>query len=207
MVEVGMGNPRSVIEGKAPGGSGQVDMKIAFEVSSEDVNGQKDTGQEAPLGSELFDDVGGERWQEVQEMAIDPEEGLKLGGQRPGDMLPDGVGEGVERGVDPMVGGFFSAGGAETGFAGMRGFDLATTGGTDPYMPAEETRSTDEHFEHIDNNRFAEEVPMGQKEPPPVAVVEEEVSEFDRTADEFHQGKIYDLNADENKSCCPLRAA
>ena len=122
-------------------------------------------------------------------------------------MLPGGIREVVERGLDPMVGGFFSTRGAETGFAGMRGFDLAATGGADPYMPAEESRSTDEHLEHIDKNRFADEVPMGQKEPPPVAVVEEEVSEFDPAADEFHQGKIYDLNAEESKSCCPLRAA
>ena len=57
-----------------------MDMEIAFEVSSEGVNGQKDTGQKASLGSELFDDVGGERWEEVQELAIHPEEGLKLGG-------------------------------------------------------------------------------------------------------------------------------
>jgi len=122
-------------------------------------------------------------------------------------MLPDGVREGVERGLDPVIGGFFTAGGAETRFAGMRDLDASATGGADKDMPAEEGRATDEHFEHIDKNRFANEVPMGQKEPPPVAVVEEEVSEFDPAADEFHQGKIYDLNADENKSCCPLRAA
>ena len=74
-------------------------------------------------------------------------------------------------------------------------------------MPTEERRSTDEHFQHIDNNRFAEEVPMGQKETPPVAVVEEDVSEFDPAADEFHNGRLYDLNEEESNSCCPLRAA
>jgi hypothetical protein len=109
--------------------------------------------------------------------------------------------------LDPVVGGFFATGGAKTRFAGMRGFDLATTGGADKDMPAEERGSTDEHFEHIDNNRFADKVPMGQKEPPPVAMVEEDVSEFDGTADEFHSGKIYDLTPYESKSCCPLRAA
>jgi hypothetical protein len=98
--------------------------------------------------------------------------------------------------LDPVVGGFFLAGGTETGFAGMRGFDLATTGGADKDMPAEKGRSTDEQFKHIDNNRFADEVPMGQKESPPVAVVEEEVSEFDRIADEFHNGRLYDLNVE-----------
>ena len=122
-------------------------------------------------------------------------------------MLPDGVREGVERGLDPVIGSFFSAGGAETRFAGMRGLDASATGGADKDMPAEEGRATDEHVEHIDKNRFANEVPMGQKEPPPVAVVEKEVSEFDGTADEFHSGRLSDLNADENKSCCPLRAA
>jgi len=122
-------------------------------------------------------------------------------------MLPGGIREGVERGLDPMVGGFFATRGTETGFAGMRGLDASVTGGADKDMPAEERGSTDEHLQHIDNNRFADEVPMSQKESPPVAVVEEDVSEFDWAADEFHQGKIYDLNADENKSCCPLRAA
>lgn len=111
-------------------------------------------------------------------------------------MLPDGVREGVERGLDPVIGGFFAAGGAETRFAGMRGLNISATSGADKDMPAEESRSTDEHFQHIGNNRFADEAPMGQKEPPPVAVVEEEVSEFDPAADEFHIGKLYDLNAD-----------
>ena len=111
-------------------------------------------------------------------------------------MLPSGIRKGVERGLDPVVGGFFSAGGAKTRFAGMRGFDLATTGGTNPDMPTEESRSTDEHLQHIDKNRFADEIPMGQKEPPPVAVVEEEVSEFDSAADEFHSARLCDLNAD-----------
>ena len=120
-------------------------------------------------------------------------------------MLPDGVWEGVERGMDPMVGGLFAAGGAETRFAGMRGLDASATGGADKDMPAEEGRATDEHVEHIDTNRFANEVPMGQKEPPPVAVVEKEVSEFDPTADEFHSGTLYDLNAGESKSRYPLR--
>ena len=129
-------------------------------------------------------------------MAIDPEEGLQGFGECPGDMLPGGIREVVERGLDPVVGGFFATGGAETGFAGMRGLHASATGGADKDMPAEECRSTDEQFEHIDKNRFAEEVPMGQKEPPPVAVVEEDVSEFDGAADEFHNGRLCDLNAD-----------
>ena len=122
-------------------------------------------------------------------------------------MLPNGVGESVEGGFDPVVSGFFATGGTETGFAGMGGLDASATSGADKDMPAEECRSTDEPFEHIDKNRFAEEVPMGQKEPPPVAMIEKEVSEFDGTADEFHSGRLPDLNTEESKSCCPLRAA
>jgi hypothetical protein len=196
MVEVGVGNPCLVIEGKATGGGGQMDMNIAFEVPSERVNGQEDAGKEAALGSQSFDDGSGERWKSVEEVAIDPEERLQGVGKCPGDMLPDGGGEGVEGGLNPMVGGFFATRGTETGFAGMRGLDASVTGGADKDMPAEECRSTDEHLQHIDKNRFAEEVPMGQKEPPPVAVVEEDVSEFDGTADEFHNGRLYDLNVD-----------
>jgi hypothetical protein len=122
-------------------------------------------------------------------------------------MLPGGIREVVERGLDPVIGGFFAAGGAETRFTGMRGLDASMTSEADKDMPAEECRSTDEHFKHIDDNRFADEIPMGQKESPPVAIVEEEVSEFDSAADEFHSGRLCDLNADKSKSCCPLRAA
>ena len=123
MVEVGMGNPLLVIEGKAPDGGGE-ETKIAFQIPSERVDGQEDAGQEAPLGGELFDEVGGKWGEEVKKMAIDPEEGLQWFGECPGDMLPDGVGEGVERSFDPVVGGLFPAGGTETGFAGMRGLML-----------------------------------------------------------------------------------
>ena len=207
MVEVGMRNPLSVIEGKAPDGGGEVDMNIAFQIPSERVDGQEDAGQEAPLGGELFDEVGGKWGEEVKKMAIDPEEGLQWFGECPGDMLPDGVGEGVEGGFDPVVSGFFATGGTETGFAGMWGLDASATGGANEDMPTKERRSADKHLQHIDNNRLADKVPMGQKEPPPVAVVEKKVSEFDEAADEFHRGRLSDFNAEERKSCCPLRAA
>ena len=119
-------------------------------------------------------------------------------------MLPGGIREGVERGLYPVVGGFFATGGAKTRLAGMRGLHASATGGTDKDMPAEKRGSTDEHLQHIDKNRFADEVPMGQKESPPVAVVEEDVSEFDGTADEFHNRRLYDLNAEESKKLLPV---
>ena len=78
MVEVGVGNPPLVIEGKAPGGGGEVDMDIAFEVSPEGVNGQEDAGQEVMLSGKSFNDVGGEWRKGVKEMAIHPEEGLRV---------------------------------------------------------------------------------------------------------------------------------
>lgn len=79
MVEIGVGNPLLAIEGKATGGGGEMDMEIPFEVSSEGVNGQEDAGQEVMLSGKPFDDVGGEWRKGVQEMAIRPKEGLKLG--------------------------------------------------------------------------------------------------------------------------------
>ena len=79
MVEIGVGNPFLVIEGKAAGGGGEVEMDIAFEISPESVNGQEDTGQEVMLSGKPFDDVGGEWRKGVKEMAIRPKEGLKLG--------------------------------------------------------------------------------------------------------------------------------
>jgi hypothetical protein len=153
-----------VIEGKVPGGGGEVEMDVTFQVPSERVDGQQDAGQEALLGGELLDDVNGKGREGIQEMAI-------------------------------------------TRFAGMRGLHASATGGADKDMPTGESRSTDEPFEHIDKNRFADEAPMGQKEPPPIAVVEEDIPEVDGSADEFHSGKLYPLAPAESKSCCPLRAA
>ena len=58
----------------------------------------------------MFDDVGGEEWEAVKKVTIHPEERLKRSGERPGHMLPEGVGQGVDGGIDPIIGGLFSAG-------------------------------------------------------------------------------------------------
>ena len=79
----------------------------------------------------------------------------------------------------------------------MRGLDTAKTFWTDKDMPAEELGSAGEHFKHIDNNSDANQLAMGKKETPPIAVVEKDISEFDMTADEFHKGTIVNLNAGE----------
>lgn len=140
-----------------------MDVEIAFKVPSECVDGQIDAGQEVMLRGQLFDDVGGERRNRVKEVAIDPEKGLEVGRQGPGDMLPCRVWKGVESGFNPIVGGFFAAGGTETRFTGMRRFDPAEAFWTDKDMPAEERGAAGEHFKHIDNNGDADQLAVGKK--------------------------------------------
>jgi hypothetical protein len=107
-------------------------------------------------------------------------------------MLPEGVGQGVDGGIDPIVGGLFSAGGAEAGFAGMRGLDAFKALRTHERMVAEEGGVADQHFEDIDNDSGTNQLGVRQPESPPVAVVEKNISDFDMTADEFHGGSLLD---------------
>jgi len=114
VVKIGVRDPSAVIQGKSADGGRQMDVEIAFKISAESVDGQIDAGQEVMLRGQLFDDVGGERRNRVEEVAIDPEEGLEVGRHGPGDMLPCRVWKGVEGRFNPMVGGLFSAGGTES---------------------------------------------------------------------------------------------
>lgn len=197
MVEISAFNPGIIIKSQAAGRGGKMDMEVAFEIAAESVVGKEDAGDEVILGGELFNDAGGEGRDFVKEMTIEPEEGLKFKRQRPGDMLPDSVGERVKSGFDPIVGGLFTAGGTETGFAGMRGLEAAKAFWADKHMPAEQRSSAGKHFKHIKNNGFTHQFSMAKKEPPPVAVIDKDVPDFDMTADEFHRGTIINLNVGE----------
>ena len=197
MIKISIANPAFEIRRQTAGGGGKMDMEIAFEVAAKSVVGKEDAGDEVILGGELFNDAGGKGRDFIKEMTIEPEEGLKFKRQSPGDMLPDGVGERVKSGFDPIVGGLFTAGGTETGFAGMRGIEATKAFWADKHMPTEQRRSAGKHFKHIKNNGFTNQFSMAKKEPPPVAVVEEDVPDFDMTADEFHRGTIINLNVGE----------
>lgn len=197
MMEISAFNPGIMIKSQAAGSGGKVNMEVAFEIAAESVGGKEDTGNEVILGGELFNDAGGDRRDFIEEMAIEPEEGLKFKRQSPGDLLPGGIGERVKSGFNPVVSGFFAAGGTETGFAGMRGVEAAKAFWTDKHMPAEKRSSAGKHFKHIKNNGFANQFSMAKKEPPPVAVIDEDIPDFDMTTDEFHRGTIVNLNVGE----------
>lgn len=57
-------------------------------------------------------------------------------------------------------------------------------------MIAERGGATDEHFQDIDNDADTELLPVGDSKTPTVAIVEEDVSKFNVTADKFHGGNI-----------------
>lgn len=193
-MEIGLANPALIIRRQTAGGGGKMNMEIAFEITTESVDGKVDAGDEVFFCGELFNDAGGEGRDFIEEMTINPEEGLQFGRQSPCDMLPDGVGESVKSGFDPVVGGFFPAGGTEARFTGVRRLDLAEAFGTDKDMPAKKGSSAGKHFKHIKNNGFTNQLSMAEKEPPPIAVIDEDVPDFDMTADEFHKRNIANLN-------------
>lgn len=121
-------------------------------------------------------------------------------------MLPNGVRECVKSGFNPVVSVLFAAGGTKAGFAGMRRFNRTQTFRADKDMPAKQRSPAGKHFEHIDDNGRSDQFLMTNKEFPPIAVVNKNVSDFDLTADEFHKGNIVKLNVDERKSCPVLGA-
>ena len=79
----------------------------------------------------------------------------------------------------------------------MRGVEATKAFWTDKHMPAEKRSATGKHFKHIKNNGFTDQFSMAKKEPPPVAVIDEDIPDFDFTADEFHRGTIVNLNVAE----------
>lgn len=144
----------------------------------------------------LFDDVGGEERETVKKVTIAPKERLKDRGNRPCHMLPDGVGQGVNSGFDPVVSRLFATGRTETGFAGVWGLDALKTLRTDERMVAEKRGAADQHFKDVDDDAGTNQLGVRQPETPPVAVVEKDVPEFDLSTDEFHGSNILNKNVD-----------
>ena len=92
MGEIDVGYPGGAILGKSPGGSGQMDVAVALQVAAKSMEGQIDAWEEVFFSGPLFNDVGGEERKAVEEVTINPEKRLKGSGERPGHMLPKGVG-------------------------------------------------------------------------------------------------------------------
>ena len=146
MIEVSFPNPRGMAEGKSTGRSGEMDMDIPLEVSAKGVDGKKDTGEKTLFERPIFNDSCSDERDKVHEVAVKPEKDPKFCWHGKGDVLPGGFGEGIQAVFNPDIGGFFSTGRTESGFAAMR--DLHTPGarGADKQMVTEKRRSAYEEF-------------------------------------------------------------
>ena len=146
MIEVSFPNPRGMAGGKSTGRSGEMDMDISFEVSAKGVDGKKDTGEKTLSERPIFNNSCSDEGDKVHEVAVKPEKDPKFCWHGKGDVLPGGFGEGIQAVFNPDIGGFFSTGRTESGFAAMR--DLHTPGacGADKQMVTEKRSSAYEKF-------------------------------------------------------------
>ena len=104
-------------------------------------------------------------------------------------MLPCGLGKGVQGGFDPVVGGLLAAGTTKSRFARMRGFDAVAASWTDEQRISQKDGSADQHFQDVGDNAGSNQAVMREKKIPPVAVVQQDVSQFD-SRHVFHDQKI-----------------
>jgi hypothetical protein len=130
----------------------------------------------------------GQAWDLIEERSIDGKEVPEFSGHGESDVLPGGLGEGVPGGFNPVVGGFFATGRTEPGFAGVRDFFGGKTFGAGKQMKAEKRGSADQEFEDIDDNADSDQVSMLEEQFPPVAVIQEDGSQF-YSGYEFHRSK------------------
>ena len=146
MIEVSFPNPRGMAGGKSTGCGGEMDMDISFEVSAKGVDGKKDTGEKTLSERPIFNNSCSDEGDKVHEVAVKPEKDPEFCWHGKGDVLPGGFGEGIQAVFNPDIGGFFSTGRTESGFAAMR--DLHTPGacGADKQMVTEKRSSAYEKF-------------------------------------------------------------
>jgi hypothetical protein len=200
MVEIDITHPAFSVRGQAASGGGKMDMKIAFEIASESVDGRISAREEILFFGKFNDNISRDWGEFVEKITINPEERLQLIRQSESKVLPGCVRESVKSGFDPIVSVLFAAGGTEARFTGMRGLDLAQTFWADKDMPAKQSCPARKHFKNVDNNGLTDQLAVGEKKFPPVAVINENISDFDMTADEFHEGNIVKLTVDKRKS-------
>jgi hypothetical protein len=182
-----------------------MDVDVKFQVSAEGVECHEDAGLKALLFGEFQDELGRQARDTGEQFSVDGKEVPEFAGHGEGDVLPGGLRQGVQRGLDPVVGGFFAAGGAESGFAGMGDFLLGITGWAGQDMEAEKGGSADEEFENVGDDAAPDEFPMLQEEFPPVAVIQKDVSEF-YPRYEFHTDQNIQQMKISKKKLPPLAA-
>jgi hypothetical protein len=156
VVEKAFGAPVLAILGKAADGGGQMDVEIALEMASEGMNGQENAGVEPLFARQRQDEVGRQRGDPREEVAVEPEEFPKPRGHGERDVLPSGVGQNIELGFDPFIGGLLSARGTEAGFAGMGDGLACAARGTLLDVSAQKHGFAGHHFEHVDEDAVSE---------------------------------------------------
>ena len=92
MGEIDVGHPGGVIQGKAAGSGGQMDVAVAFQIAAKGVKSQIDAWDKAFFSRPLFNDISGEDGNKIEEVTIHPKKGLQGSRECPGDMLPEGIG-------------------------------------------------------------------------------------------------------------------
>lgn len=192
MIKINVADPAFEIRGQTAGGSGKMDMEIAFEIAAESMDGGIDAWDERPfvLIGKVADDLGWDRSKFIKKVAVEPEERLQMIGQSESDVLPNGVWERIKSGLDPIVSVLFTARGTEAGFTGMGRLNHMEAFWTDKDMPAKQRGTAGKHFKHIGNNGGTHQLMVGEEEFPPITIINEDVPDFDLTADEFHRGNI-----------------
>ena len=146
MIEVSFPNPRGMAGGKSTGCGGEMDMDIPLEVSAKGVDGKKDTGEKTLFERPIFNNSCSDEGDKVHEVAVQPEKDPEFCWHGKGDVLPGGFGEGIQAVFNPDVGGFFSTGRTESGFAAMRNFHTLGACWADKQMVTKKRRSAYEEF-------------------------------------------------------------
>jgi hypothetical protein len=122
----------------------------------------------------------------VHQIPVRPNDKLKVGWDCEGDMLPCRARESVVCFRNPLVGGLLAAGGAELGFACVRGAVGEAACLAEELVESEEVCTANQHFKHVDDDRIADKGSMTDEELPPVPIVYEDVPEPDFAANVLH---------------------
>lgn len=166
-----------------------MNVEIAFKVSAKSMNCEINSRDELFLQRQLLNNASGNRRDFIHEVTVDPEEIPKDIWHGEGKMLPFGVGKRVEAVFDPNIGGFFTAGRAESGLAGVKDFLTAVAFGADSKVKAKERCSASHGFQDVDDNTVPDKLVVFEEEFPPVAIMKKNGFQLD-TRNVFHENSI-----------------
>ena len=176
VMEVEPADPFPPVCGKTSGRGGKVDVIVPFEIPTESVDGKEYAGEEFFLLCQFQDEFCGSWCEHAHQISVCPDDELKIARDGEGDVLPGRVGQPGIRIGDPLVCRLFSTWGAESGLAGMRGIDEQHAFRAEKPMEPQRLSPTDKQFDYIDDDGRTHEMAFLEKEIPPVAVVEKNIS-------------------------------